>query len=342
MRKCLQLFFQPYRWQSSSWEPSQHIKLLCLVTGFFIISSVSNSKWEFPHFHLYFGTFTIVLLGAVYSETHYTRQFNRIRAQTAKNSGFITANTRYTKLEQSNIVGIIAVAVVAVFGIGGVSIYGAIAVTPTLILCLVYFSVVVYLSIVGYVQYIVLFTYIFCLAADKEEFKNVGQELADTLPAEINWLRNLIKLTHFYRTIFFTVGAFYIAAFWFYCSSPKFAVALGHWIHYVLWAIIFIAIVVVFPLVSIIEFQLIKNLVAKVKRAYISEVKLGLETIGREEKPEAERRVLSVVFSSSILQSANYPIPNRAGIAYAIALAMLNLIGSIDTAIQLGKQLLIF
>lgn len=315
--------------------------MFLMISGFFIVSSLCNSRWEFPYFYLFFATFTVVLLMALYSETRYTLQINRIRAQTAKKSGFLVANIKFAQFEQSKLVGVIAIIVVAIFGIGGVSIYGAITITPTLAFCLVYFSIVVYLSIVGYVQYILLFAYIIFLARDKAEFKKVGQELTDTLPAEINWLHSLTKLTHFYRTIFFSVGTFYIAAFWFYCSSPEFAVALGHWMHYVLWAIIFLAIVVIFPLVSIAEFHLIKKLVTKVKRAYIAEVKIGLEKNGDKTKPAVERRILGEVFSSSILQSANYPITNRIGVAYAAILAILNLMGSIDTAIQLSNQLFI-
>ncbi|MFT3985114.1 MAG: hypothetical protein QM697_14495 [Lachnospiraceae bacterium] len=341
MRKALQFIIQPYRWQSSVLKKNTIIRILCIMLIFFVISLLCNRRWEFPHFYLFFTTFTGVLLLALFSEIRYTVQINRIRAQTANKSGFRIANSKFLQFEQSKWVGVIALIVVCIFGVGGVAIYGAIAITPTLIVCLVYFSIVVYLSLVGYVQYILLFAYIIFIAQDKAEFKRVEQELTNTLPAEINWLHGLTKLTHFYRSTFFTVGTFYIAAFWFYCSSPQFDVLLGHWLHYVLWAIIFIAIVVIFPLVSIIEFNLIKKLVTKVKCAYIEEIKLSLQESGDKTKLTVEHRILGEVFSSSILQSSGYPITNRLGIAYAAALAVLNLVGSIDTAIHLGNQLLV-
>ncbi len=341
MSKALQYFLQPYKWQSHPLKKDKLISIFLIISIFFIVSSLCNGRWGFPYFYLFFITFTVVLLLALYSEVRYTININRIRAQTAKKSGFIIANSKFTQFEQSKLVGIIAIIVVVIFAIGGVSIYGAIAITPTLALCLIYFSIVVYLSIVGYVQYILLFAYIIFLARDKAEFRKVGQELTDTLPAEINWLHNLTKLTHFYRTIFFSVGTFYITAFWFYCSSPKFSVALGHWVYYALWVIIFLAIVVIFPLVSIAEYYFIKKLVIKVKHAYIAEVKTDLEINGDKTKPSAENRILGEVFSSSVLQSANYPITNRIGVVYAALLAVLNLVGSIDTAIQLGNQLFI-
>lgn len=339
MKKILQYFFQPYRWQSHPLKSKKVIIILLIVVAFFVVASICNNRWEFPHFHLFFVSFTVVLISALFAETRYTIDIGRIRAQTANKAGFLLANNKFTQFEQTNIVGIIALIIVVIFGAGGVSIYGSVTATPTLALCLLYFSVVVYLSIVGYVQYILLLAYLIFLARDKTMFTKVGQELTDTLPAEINWLHSLTKLTHFYRAIFFTVGLFYIAAFWFYCSSPAFTVISTHWAHYLLWLIIFLAIVIVFPLVSIIEFHLIKELVVKVKHAYITETKTTLNKNTEKTKPSMERRILGEVFSTSVLQSSSYPIKNRLGIAYATMLAILNLVGSIDTAIQLGTNL---
>ena len=340
MKKILQYFFQPYRWQSQPLKNKEIVTILLIISVFFIVASISNSRWEFPYFHLFFASFTVILILALYAEIRYTINIGRIRAQTVNKPGFLLANNKFTQIEQTKIVGITALIVVVIFGVGGISIYGSIKVTPTLALCLFYFSVVVYLSIVGYVQYILLFIYLINLARDKVMFTKVGKELTDTLPAEINWLHNLTKLTHFYRATFFTVGLFYIVAFWFYCSSPEFAVTVTYWMHYLLWLIIFIAIVIVFPLVSIIEFYLIKKLVVKVKHAYIAEIKTTLNKKTERTKPSVERRILGEVFSTSVLQSSNYPIKNRLGIIYSAIIAMLNLVGSIDTAIQLGSNLL--
>jgi hypothetical protein len=108
-----------------------------------------------------------------------------------------------------------------------------------------------------------------------------------------------------------------------------------------LWAIIFIAIVLVFPIVSFIEFYSIKRLVEKVKQAYIAEIKNDLHKNSNTQKATVESRILGEVFSTAVLQSSNYPIKNTLGIVYATVLTILNLVGSIDIAIQLGNKLFI-
>jgi len=329
---------KPYRWLDK-WSFRKHgVLSIASIVILFIISALFNARWEFPHFYLFFSTFTIALVVAVISELNYTTRINKIRALTVDKQGFFKANTKFLRFEHTNWVGIIALSVALIFLVGGLLLSGTLKVTPTLILCLIYFSITVYLCIVGYVQYIMLFAYVLRIGLDKTRFMDVSRVVLDKLPTEIDWLRLLTSLTHFYRTIFFTVGMFFIFAFWFYCNTPAYSVSINHWVYFILWGIIVIAIVITFPVVSLIEFYQIKRIVKKVKTTYLQEVRETLSKHSRGASISFENSIINQIFTASILTSPDYPIKNTIGIAYAALLALLNLAGSIDTLFILGER----
>jgi hypothetical protein len=339
MKRFLVNIFIPHR-LLEKWSTRKNTKkIFPLITIMFVISAISNEIWNFPYFYLFFISFTIILTIVVLSEIRYTKDINSIRSLTTINGdGFKKANLSYLRFEETKWMGIFPLLIVAIFGIGGLSIFGALAISPTLVLCLSYFGITVYFSIVGYVQYILLLIYIIQISTDKMNYKNVSELISDRLPAEVNWLQMLTKLTHFYRTIFFTVGAFYIIAFGFYCSAPRFHAMTNHSAYFILWGIIVVAIVIAFPIISVIEYYQIKNIVKKVKSAYLQETKDNMYK--ESEKISIERTILNQLFSASILASADYPVKNTPGIIYACIIALINIAGSVDTLIQLGERFL--
>lgn len=332
---------QPYRWLEK-WKMKKHgLAYLIYTVTFWIISIICNVIWPFPYFHLFFVSFTVFQSIALFAEIRYIRQTNSIRALTSGQDGFRKANRNFLKFERSPWIGIIALAVVIIFTSGGLLLFGRLYVTPTLVLCLIYFAIAVYLSIVGYVQYIMLFVYLLNIGTDSEQFNNVSSQVTNKLPAEIDWLKKLTRLTHFYRTIFFSVGAFYIIAFWFYSNSDGFSATSNHWAYFALWGIIVIAIVITFPVVSVCKFRVIKRIVRKVKDGYINEIEREYAAHTHSETPHAEKTIFCHIFSTSVLASSDYPISNRLGTTYAFVISLIGTIASADTLMQLIRNYLI-
>ena len=340
MGKIIDNLLRPYQWLEK-WSTHKHtVPLFLFISIFFALSALCDYRWNFPYFYLFFASFTVVQVAALFSEIRYTKQINKVRALTAGREGFRKANSMYLRFERTIWVGVIAFLIVIIFGCGGLSMFGAVDISPTLILCLIYFSITVYLSIVGYVQYILLLVYIVQIGIDREKYKHISDLVSNKLPAEVDWLKSLTSLSHFYRAIFFTIGAFYIIAFWFYCTAPGFMASTSHLAYFILWGIIFFAIVVTFPIVSLIEFYQIKKIVKKIKTSYLIEIKRNLARNTEREKTSVERTILNQLFSTSILSSSDYPIKNTLGIVYAYSLALINEMGSLVTLLQLGDRFL--
>ena len=338
MKKVFKTLFRPYHWLEK-WDTKKHlIPTGGIVSSLFFIAAVSNKIWKFPYFYLFFISFSLLLMCAVVVETKFAKKMNEVRALTLNEDGLGKANASLTRFELTSWTGAIALFVAAVFSIGGLYMFGA-KPSLTLILCMVLFIVTVYLSIVGYVQYILLFVYIVRAGNDKNDYKHISNMVAGKLPAEVDWLHMLTSITHFYRAIFFTVGTFYILAFWLYCNAPDFLALSNHWVSFLLWGIITAAIVVVFPVISIIEYYYIKRIVKKVKTSYLLKIKKDLAKNAGQGKTTVERTILNQLFSTSILSSPDYPIRNLPGLVYTFLVAFLNLAGSVDSLMQLGDRI---
>lgn len=338
------IYCSPSRWQRLIWNKKGITSVLCGVFIFLCIGIVLNGIWVFNLFYLFLALFSIILIVALLAECKYTKSMDAIRALTNHMEGFQETNSFFTKQDLSKIFAIIPCLVVLVFGIGGGLIYGNIVFTPTLIWCLCFFAITVHISIIGYLQYIILFIYLKKIAYNSTPYINLLKSTTHFIPSEVDWLQQLAKISHMYRNIFFSLGSLYIFAFACFCFIPVFNVAIGHIIFFILWGIIFSAIVVLFPLVSILEFYWIKMIVKKVKQSYIKDL-IKESSMFEDAMPKwinPSINMMKNVFASTINNSQSYPVPNKLGISYAVIVAVINLIASIATVIEFAQKISLF
>ena len=342
--KCHFYFFTPSNWQREIQKKKVFIMLVITLLIYFFIGIVLNIIWKFNYFYLYFFLFSLILVGAIFAEYKYTKSTDKIRALTNHIEGAQKANSFYSKYNHSIIHALIPILTVLLFGIGGTVLYSTITFTPTVIWCLCFFVLVVHVSIIGYVQYIMLLIYIGKLANNDIPYKNLIKESVHVLPSEISWLKELARVSHFYRNIFFSLGSLYIIAFSGFCFLPNFNVAIEHVFFYILWGVIFIAIALIFPIVSIFEFYLIKKILRKVKSSYVNDL-VKENNLFSDAMPEWIKPSLSMienVFAETINKSESYPIPKRLSLSYAFIISIINLGASIATLLQLAKQVSLF
>ena len=309
------------------------ILIMYMMMGVFI-----NSHYTFPHFCLFTSLFmaigTIVFLCLYY----FSKQLPKLVNVLAIQPGARSANVFYYKwVKKTSLYIVVPVAIVLIFGIGGCKMFGALKITPTLYWILCLFSIVVYISIVGYLQYVFLFLYVIKLANSKDIYTNIQHDLAEYIPAELEWLQDLTKLCHIYRSVFFTLGSIYIVAFGLFCFLPKMATNINTPWFFILWGIISIAIVIVFPITTLIEQKKTKSIILRLKKTYVRDLvnELNSKSSMNETSLEtSQRRFFETMYTAQIMNSKDYPIQSLGNAIYTISLTILNMATSLITVIQ--------
>lgn len=302
---------------------------------FFLCGNIFNFIWNFPYFYYFIILFHIIGFGAYWSEKIFIKKINNILADTSYQPPFQKAHVNFLLKNKHFINYLIPIVIVLVFGVGGCILYRNIQITPTLIWVLLVFSGVVYISIKGYLQYIYLLLFVLEVAISKEKYINLPEIMSAELPREINWKKRLNNLCWFYQSVFFTLGSFYIIAFALFCFTPEFGVISYKVIFHILWLIIFIAIVLIFPIVSSLEIFYNKKIERNLKssyREYWKKIKLPYETNEPLSKVIGEMirdRCLSFVFPKDSKGLVHY-----FKLSYVIGTAVFNLVVSIITILQ--------
>lgn len=288
-------------------------------------------RYPFPCFNVFVCLFLFIGLFCLFVERHYCAEMPKIRSALIHQDCARAAND-FMRTSRTRTCYFIAFpcVIILVFGVGGCLMFGAIRLTPTLVWILLLFSAVVGISIVGYLQYICLAVYMAKLANGKGRYKSLEKKAAGYVPAGISWVQSITKLSHLYRTTFFTIGCSYIVAFSGFCFWPDMAARIDSPCFYILWGIIFVAIVLAFPVISIFEHKWIKQIVRHLKESYISDLENEQTILGKSSSPQLASAVVSIS-ARQIMDSKDYPCSSMWGGGYAIAMTILNFVTAVST-----------
>lgn len=315
------------------------IKPLIVVTFLYsALGAALNYKWKFPRFFEFVFCFYFIGVLGLWAITYYSKKIKRITAALADQPTAKKANAFFFRYcAESDAYIICPLLIVLAFGIGGCSMFGAMEITPTLIWVLILFFFVVYISIIGYLQYVVLAIYIHNLAQGSGDFRKLPKATVGCIPAQLDWLQDLTKLSHTYRSSFFTLGSAYILAFGAFCWLPEMLADTTSIAFYALWGIILVVIVSFFPLISILEYRWIKKIVEQLKVCYIkdltSETKFNPKLNVTPISPSFQRLV-QMLCATQIINSRDYPLKSAWATCYAVFLTLLNLSATILTIAQ--------
>ena len=237
--------------------------------AFLLTGPILNSSWKFPYFYCFVAIFLVIGFGAHFAEKKYVLLMNDILADVVAQPPFSIARTRYLKWAMHPINKIIPIGIILLFGVGGCSIYLELSFTPTFIWCLLVFGPVVFISIKAYLKYIYLAMFLFYTSSSTENYEGLPIITSTELPSEIDWRRRLGKLISIYQRAFFGLGSLYVTAFALFCFRPEFGVANNAPVFYLLWGVIFLAIVVTFPIISLLELHWFKKIEQHLKKSYL-------------------------------------------------------------------------
>lgn len=306
-------------------------KVLGGAALFVALGCFLQCRYPFPRFAVFVCLFLFIGLLCLFSERHYCVEMRKIISALLPQECARTANNFMMMPRARPCCFIVFPCVtILIFGIGGCLMFGAIRLTPTLVWILLLFSAVVGTSIVGYLQYVCLAIYVAKLAHGGGQYKNLEKKATGYVPAGISWVQRITKLSHLYRTIFFTVGCTYIIAFAGFCFWPDMAAQVDSPFFYILWGIIFVAIVLTFPVISLCEHKWIKQIVQHLKDSYIRDMENEQTILRKSSSPQWASAVVSIS-ARQIIESKDYPCSSLWGEGYAITMTIVNFIAAITT-----------
>lgn len=228
-----------------------------------------NWIWHFDYFLLFFIIFSIIFFVTLCSRRLFITEMESIRGLVIGEPIFQKPNYKYTKFINNRVNFLFPIAFVLIFGLGGLSLYKNAAVNITLIIVMIYFSVVVFLSMQCYLIYVYIFKYIRMIYKSNCRFKETVCLENNILPDDLAWFKKLNKLSRKTIAAFFSVAFLYIMGFAFFCFLADFGVEIGDTMFYILWGLIFLFIIIAFPLSAIIESFYLHKISIKIKTNFI-------------------------------------------------------------------------
>lgn len=325
----------PDKWLPKLEQLLTHVHIVRFMYLFCGIGVFLNLLSPFPHFFLFSVAFVCIGALALKSTIYFTQELKTILAALAGQNPATRANGQYRLHHcESCLYILLPLAVILVFGFGAYSMFGALQWTPTFVWMLILFFFTVYISIIGYLQYVVLAIYIYNLANAETSalYHGLPKSGEICLPNEVEWLQKLTKLSHIYRNRFFTLGCGYILSFSAFCVLPAMQANTKSFFFYLLWSIIILAIVILFPVVSFLEYHWIKKILGRVKNSYLKELQQECN-IRNPKNPALVGTILSI-YALQIKNSNMYPLKSLWADVYALFMFLLNLLASVMTVVQ--------
>ncbi len=315
---------------------SKKIKILGIFSFTILISAIyCNCKYPFPHFWYFIITFGCIGLGASFSILFFTKTINEIIGLTVKEPPCEKARILVQKCQILKTNRIVPCLVVVIFGVGGCIMFSELQITPTFLCCISIFAFVVYISILGYLKYIYLCMFIYKIAFSTKRYKHLPKMQSAKIPPSINWFKKLENLFLIYQAAFFFLGLLYIIAFWKFCFSPEFGVMIDSIIFFFLWFIIFIAIVLTFPVVVLLEKNWIKKIEENMIEFYFLESKKDM--LFFEEKYKFSEIFADAIrrnIIENIMEKKENNVKNIIFKSYSSAMTIINFVVSIITIFQ--------
>lgn len=303
---------------------------------YIIVGYMFQQIWSFPYFVVFVPCFCLIGIAAIFFIHYFSIKMQIVTSSIANQKAAENANAMYYSYgKKSLFYTVIPLSIVCVFGYGGCSIFGALQITPTLIWMLSLFAVVVYISIIGYLKYVVLALYIYKLAISEYRYKGLPKSSIECIPIQLKWLQELTKLYHMYRSAFFTVGGAYIFAYSIFCWLPKTEADVSRPWFFILWSIISVAVVLVFPIISLLEYKWIKKIVGQLKCSYIDDLFNEERRMPKNNKVNTvSPKVITTIYAIQIMDSQEYPVKSLLSTSYSICITVFNIFASIATIVS--------
>ena len=324
-------------------------KVKCIIISLFlylILGAFLNLNWEIPFFPAITVLFYLLGIIILYFIYYFHSKLSKITVMLS-GSNFKEISKYYSLCENpKGYYWIPSISIIIIFGVGGCNLYGSIHLSFTLIWVLVLFCVVVYISIVGYMHYIFLLYFIYSLSKHKTIIKTPEKRLTNYSPSNLELVKEIAKVYGTYRLAFFLTGTLYCIGYAAFCWIPDFQVDKTNPFFIILWIIIYVVIIIFFPLSAYFEYICIKKIVQNLKDKYISD--LLIESDNAFGKYPNHKYILiaktyyETMYAKLIMNSSDYPLYSHFNLLLSILATIFNMIITLASNLNGIKSIVVY
>lgn len=302
---------------------------------FFIFLVIYNSVGIYANYlepfplYVYFASlFCFIAIIAILAIRFYLKQMDLILIKVSGEPKFRKAKYVYEKLHKKKTVLIIPFLAIFIYAGTGIPMIKSFELNCSMLFALITFVPTVYVSILVYIQYILLAVFIYQTNNCNEKYLSY----IEPCPANSKILQLLSELVSIYRNSFFAIGTAYIIAFGLFSLSNAFGVKVSkdNFCLVLGWGIIAVAIVAVFPIISLLEKWWMSSIIQDLKT-------ISTHKIQKEFRENNSDKLQASDLIISIWQTPDYPIKEPISWGYGVITTLVNLLTVLYYAKELFK-----
>ncbi len=308
--------------------------IFILVTFvFYSLGIVINYFVKFPKFIFFQSLFMGIFVIAFFSVRYFEEQMKEIRSLMLGDCTLFLINDEIYRLRHSALNLIVPPIAGLFFGCLASQLFNINIVSLSSFYLIGIYTICVLVSFLGYLQYIYLFIYIQKLRCTTKKISLFNKDY----PPNTKWIVLLTKLCSNYRSIFFILGTAYVfgVIYFVLCGDYKVIEKITTDNVYkivlvIFWGSVFLAIVIFFPISTIIEHWNIKRIVEKLKDQSIVDLNSSMpeHAISNEEKMQKSSLIIAIT------NTPDYPIKDNLAIIFSAFISVINLAASVVAIIE--------
>lgn len=317
-----------------------HVIMLILVLVCLCCNCVSSHK--LPMIGVLVAGFIVIVYFDIYSIKQTYKFFNNIGTAMAGDNTLLLARTQLEKRMYSNLNWLLIIIAPAFILPIVIYIIRCPLGLPIKIFAYTALYIIIALCLIGYTQYVNLIR----LAHDCKKNADQISIYDHTRPHKTEWVVKLASLTNKQSNMFFLVGDGFIALLYLITFTDYYAVRMDETFSkagvFYLWAIVILAIVIMFPIFSLCSYFCIKNLIAKLVDKEIRECNSIQNMAARSRKKQRHLELLQTLSQIKILMLEKAPeYPQKPFVAYAASyiIAAINFAATVQAAISLVEYI---
>lgn len=313
-----------------------HVIMLLLIS--ICINCNCFSTHRLPMLGVLVAGFVIIVYVDIYSIKQTYEFFNNMGATMAGDNTLLLVRARLEKRMYSNLNWLIILVPPGLILPVVIYIIKCPLGLPIKIFAYTALYIIIALCLIGYMQYVYLIRLAHDCSKDAEQISIYDH----TRPHKTEWVVKLASLTNKQSNMFFLVGAGFIALLYLITFTDYYAVSMDEIFSkifvYVLWAIVALAIAIMFPIFSLCSYFCIKSLITKLVNKEIKECSSIQNMAARSRKKQNNIELLRTLSQIKILMLEKTPeYPQKPFVAYAASyiIAVINFAATVQAAISL-------
>lgn len=300
---------------------------------FYYLGIVINNSIPFPKFNFFQTLFVSINVIAFFSIRYFEKQMKELQGLMSGDKALHPINDKVYRLRYSTLNLIVPPLAGTFFGVLALILVNVNMKSLSALYLILTYAVCVLVSFWGYLQYVYLLVYIWMLGHNVKKITMYNKDY----PSNTKWVFLLAKLYSNYRNVFFVLGAAFCfgVIYFVLCGDYKVIekISVYEWCQIPLllfWGSVFLAIVIFFPISSIIEYINIRKIVENLKNQTVVEINRMVP----EYSESCEMKIQKSYLIIAITNTPDYPFKDKLGIAFSTLITFINLASSVTAILE--------